>query len=579
MMKRLIAILALATAGLAATANALPSDYIVFDGNMIFQCSQDGVTPLPWQTGSGTCNKALAWMPAPPVTFSTTQLGTVYMTHNKTGVDPKLTDPFNLTVPRWDPQITSPARSKFSGDAVVMNSVSLDPSFFEQTDYIGAVPYRLADPASDWTTGWTYYNRTGGLGRTDLPVGRGLVILTGPQASNLHMTTANDYLLRGKVNMMGGTTLTIDAGVYMYGEKATTGYLVIDRGAKIFVNGTKAQPVVLTSDQALGGMAPSDNGGLVIHGRAKANCLPSPADSCVSEGGAGYFGGNDDTDNSGSIKYMRIEYAGKEISPDNELNSLTMNAVGSGTQIEYVQTHEGSDDAFEWFGGTARLKHIIGTGQDDDGLDYQLGFRGRVQFAVIQQEPGRGDKGSERDNSEFNFVAEPYSNPIFSNVTYVGAPTGGAGSSNIGIHFRRGAAGTDVNSIVMGFRGPGVTLSDPETFNNCPGPMPAVYSTPVVTGVASDNILSFGRIAMTASPNPISSSAKILLGMPKDQQNVRAQIFDAQGRLVTTLVNGPLTKGAHSFNWNARRLPTGQYFFRVSTEGGLASSGKLVVVR
>ena len=578
MTKRLLAILVTALAGLMpAAANALPSDFIVFDGNLVFQNSQDGVTPLPWQTGSGTCNKTQSWLPAAPFTYTTTQFGTVYMTHNRTDLDPKLTAPFNLTAPRFDPQISSPALSKYSGDAVVMNVTGYDP-FFEQVDYVGAVGYRLANPAEDWTTGWTYYNRSAGAGRTDLPVGRGLVILSGPQSASLHMTAANDYLLRGKVNMMGGTTLTIDAGVYMYGEKATTGYLVIDRGAKIVANGTKAAPIVLTSDQALGSMLPGDNGGVVIHGRAKANCLPSPSDSCVSEGGAGFFGGNDDNDNSGSIKYMRIEYSGKEISPDNELNSLTMNAVGRATSIEYVQTHQGSDDAFEWFGGTVNLKHIVGISPDDDGLDWQLGYRGRVQFAIIQQEPGRGDKGTEADDSEFNFLAEPVSNPIFSNITYIGAPTGGAGSSNIGVHFRRGTAGTIVNSIVQGFRGPGLTLSDPETFANCPGQMPPVFHVPVVTAVES-SVINMGRLYTSASPNPFSSSTRIQLGLPSDQKHVRAQIFDSQGRLVETLVNGPLNRGPHTLQWNTRRLATGQYFFRITTEGGLSSSGKLVVVR
>jgi hypothetical protein len=579
MTKRLMVILA-ALVGLSAAAAEVfaQSDYLVFDGNLLYNNSQDGVTPLPWQTGSGTCSKVAAWLPAPPFTFSTTQFGTVYMTHNHTNLNPLLVDPYNLTSPRFDPQQLSPALCKYAGDAAVMNVTALDP-WFQQVDYVGAVPYRLADPTQDWTTGWTYYNRTGGAGRTDLPVGRTLVILTGPQTANLHMTTANDYLLRGKVNMVKGTTLTIDAGVYLYGEKATTGYLVIDRGAQIIVNGTKSAPVVLTSDQFPGSMAPGDNGGVVIHGQAVANCLASPTDSCVSEGGAGYFGGNNDDDNSGTIRYMRIEYAGKEISPDNELNSLTMNAVGRGTTIEYVQCHLGSDDSFEWFGGAARLSHLVGTGQDDDGLDWQLGFRGRVQFAVIQQQPGRGDKGTEADNSEFGFDASPRSNPIFSNVTWIGTnpPTGGAGSSNIGVHWRRGTAGTIVNSIVMGFRGPGLTISDPESFANCPGPMPAVYCSPTVTSVDPSPI-NLGRIYMAANPNPVATSTTIFFGLPSDKRDVRAQIFDAQGRLVETLASGPMPRGTHRVVWDARRLATGQYFFRVATEGGLSSSGKLVVV-
>ena len=252
-------------------------------------------------------------------------------------------------------------------------------------------------------------------------------------------------------------------------EKATTGYLTIDRGARLIVNGTKASPVVLTSDQdpTLGAMAPGDNGGVVIHGRAIANCANTAGgDSCVSEGGAGFFGGGDDNDNSGSIRYMRIEYSGKEISPDNELNSLIMNAVGRGTSIDFVEAFMGSDDSFEWFGGTARCSHLVGAGQDDDGLDWQLGYRGFVQFAVIQQHPLRGDKGIEADNSEFNYAAPFRSNPTMANLTLIGTspPNPGSVSPNRGIHLRRGTAGTIVNSVIVGFNGPGLDLSDPETW-------------------------------------------------------------------------------------------------------------------
>ncbi len=353
MLKRSLAILALSGTLLAAAApgwSASTPERLIFDGNVLWNNSAG-----PWSSGSGPCTLSVA------TTLTVTQLGTSYFTHNLTTKDPLLTDPYNRTNPRWDPQAASPLRAKYAGDAIVLNAKDLDP-WFEQTEYVGAVPYRLANPSEDWTTGWIYTNELGGFGRTDINYAKPLVILTGPQTSSMTLSASNNYLLRGKVNMVKGTTLTIPAGTYLFGEKATTGYLVIDRGAKIFVNGTRANPVVLTSDQdpTIGAMAPGDNGGVVIHGRAIANCANTAAgDSCVSEGGAGYFGGGDDHDNSGSIQYMRIEYSGKEISPDNELNSLTMNAVGDGTTIEYVQCHLGSDDAFEWFGGTARLKHLV----------------------------------------------------------------------------------------------------------------------------------------------------------------------------------------------------------------------------
>jgi hypothetical protein len=558
----------LTLAGLARSAST--PERIVFDGNILFNNSAG-----PWGTDAGPCTLSVA------TTYTTTTLGTVYFTHNRV-VDPLLTDAFNLTNPNFQPQLLSPANCNYAADAVVLDAHSLDP-WFQNVSYVGAMAPAISDPDADWTKGgWTYYNLSGGLGRTDINYAKPLVILSGPIATNLTMSAANNYLLRGKVEMLGGTTLTIPAGTYLFGEKATTGYLTIDRGAKIFVNGARNNPVVLTSDQdpSVGAMAAGDNGGLVIHGRAIANCANTVAgDSCVSEGGAGFYGGNNDDDNSGSIRYMRIEYSGKTISPDNELNSLTMNAVGRGTVIQYVETFQGSDDAFEWFGGTVRIDHCLGVGPDDDGLDWQLGFRGRAQFCIIQQEPGRGDKGNEADNSEFNFAAPFRSNPIFSNITYIGAPAGGSVTPNIGVHLRRGTAGTIINSIVEGFNGPGLRMQDPETFANCQGTAPPVFCQPAVSAV-DPTPLNKGEIYTMASPNPLNSATRILFGLPTDRSHVQARVFDARGRLVATLAQGAMTKGVHTVTWTpSRSLPTGSYFLRVESEGGQTSSAKLVLVR
>ena len=581
--KRILAILAVAGTLAAVSGTAIGAstpERLVFDGNVLWGNAATGTTPLPWATTSGPCTTGVA--PGTPITFTTTQLGTTFFTHNRTDLDPKLVDPFNLTTPRWDPQLSSPLNAKYATDAVVMNAKSLDP-WFENTDYVGAIPYRLTDPSQDWTSGWIYTNNSGGLGRTDINYAKPVVILTGQQLTSLTLSNANNYLVRGKFEMVATTVLTIPAGTYLFGERATTGYITIDRGAQIQVNGTKAAPVVFTSDQdpTLGLMAPGDNGGVVIHGRAIANCANTAAgDSCISEGGAGNYGGGDDTDNSGTIRYMRIEYSGKEISVNNELNSLTQNALGSGTTIEYVQAHLGSDDAFEWFGGTGRAKHLVATGMDDDGLDWQLGYRGRVQFAVVQQYPGRGDKGIEADNSEFNYAAPTRSNPIFTNITLVGtnAPIAGAGTTNLGIHLRRGTAATILNSVVLGFRGAGLNLSDNETFANCPGIAPAVLVNPVVTAV--ENTIGPARSFMTASPNPANGSTQILYSLNADRRHARAQIFDAQGRLVETLTTGPMGKGVHRIQWTpSRSLPAGQYFFRLSAEDGVAATGKLVMVK
>ena len=583
-MKRCIvvgtALMSILAVGFGSARAASTPERLVFDGNVLWNNAQTAGTPLPYGAASGPCTTS-----APSIfTYNVTQLATVHMTHNRSNVDPLLVAPHNLNSPRWDPQQQSPLNCNYATDAVVMDVDAVDP-WFEQTDYVGAVPYRFADPSQDWTTGWIYTNTSGGLGRTDINYAKPLVILQGPQTTAT-LSASNNYLLRGKVNVVSGHSLTIPAGTYLFGERSTTGYLVIDRGARLFVNGTKASPVVLTSDQdpTIGGMAAGDNGGIVIHGRAIANCANTAAgDSCTSEGGAGFFGGANDADNSGAIKYLRIEYSGKELSIDNELNSLTLNAVGTGTVVDFVQAHLGSDDGIEWFGGAARCTHLIATGCDDDGLDWQLGYRGFVQFAIVQQHPNRGDKGIEADNSEFNFAAPNRSNPKLANLTLVGTnpPTPGAGSSNRGIHLRRGTAATILNSVILGFRGPGLDLSDPETFANCPGAAPPVSCQPTATSVETPQTpLPKSRIYSMASPNPLQLSTKILFGLPTDQSHVRAQIFDARGRLVETLVQGPMTRGVHTVSWTPRRdLPTGSYFFRVEGADGHSTSGKLVLVK
>ena len=579
MTKRMFGTLALALALVATAPRARAAstpERIVFDGNVLFNNAQTVGTPLPWAATSGPCTTGVAF------TYTTTQLGTVHFTRNRTNVDPQLTAPFNLTAPRWDPQQLSPLNCKYATDAVVLNVDALDP-WFEQTDYVGAVPTRFADPSQDWTSGWIYTNTAGGLGRTDINYSKPVVILSGPQATQT-LSASNNYLVRGKVNVAPGHTLTIPAGTYLFGERATTGYLVVDRGARLVVNGTRTSPVVFTSDQdpSVGAMAPGDNGGIVIHGRAIANCANTAAgDSCVSEGGAGAFGGGDDNDNSGSIRYLRIEYSGKTISVDNELNSLTMNAVGRNTQIDFVNAPLGSDDAFEWFGGAARCSHLVANGMDDDGLDWQLGYRGQVQFAVVQQFPGRGDKGIEADNSEFNFAAPNRSNPTMANLTLVGTnpPNTGAGSTNLGIHLRRGSAGAIVNSVILGFRGAGLSLTDPETFANCPGTPPPVFCQPAVTAVETEQTTMPRGIFMKASPNPLRSGTDILFGLSSDQRHVRIQVFDLRGRLIDTLAEGPMGRGVHRVSWTPKGdLPSGQYFFRVSGDAGQAS-GKLVLVR
>jgi hypothetical protein len=535
-----------------------PSDTLnVFDGNIVWPNNAATQLYSGGPLSSGTV--------AP---YTARQLATVSFANNDS-VNPGLhADAFNINAPRWDPQPGSPALCQSGGSTIVNYP---DP-WFQKAYYIGAVAPRTF-AGEDWTTGWTYYNNVGGAGRTDINYAKPLITLSGTLTTRT-LTPANNYLLQGKVNVAPGHTLTIQAGTVLFGESATIGYLVIDRGAKIMALGTREQPIIMTSDKSPGSMAPGDNGGWVIHGRALANCANTAAgDSCVSEGGAGAYGGPNDNDDSGIIRYVRIEYAGKEVAPNNELNALTMNAVGRNTTIEYVQAHLGSDDGLEWFGGTARCRNLISTGCQDDNVDWQLGFRGFLQFICVQQHPGQGDGGIEADNSEFGANNQPRSHPVIANLTLVGAPTGGAGTTNRGALMRRGTAFYVINSIFTGWRGPALAMADAATFHR-PGPPPSILCTPGVTAVEAEATTLPGRLRSVASPNPSFGMADI--GFYLDQpRHVRIQIFDVSGRLVDTIANQPMPRGSHAVRWSSERRESGTFYYRITTDDGQTSTGKL----
>lgn len=435
---------------------------------------------------------------------------------------------------------------------------------FTQECYRGAVP--PPSKGADWTAGWTCYDN---LGTCRGALGN-LVFLSGAQPTSV-WTSNNTYVLQGKVWFPTGTTLTIQAGTIVIGENASAGYLVIDPGAQIFAVGTDTDPIIMTTD--LDPPTPGGWGGLVIHGNAVANCADClGGQQCTSEGGAGDFCGTNDCDNSGVLRYVRVQYAGVEISLNNELNAFTFNGVGSGTTAEYLQAHMGSDDLFEWFGGHANVNHIVGTGGADDGVDWQMGFRGTVQNAVIQFFPGIvGDKGIEADNNEFDFDAPCRSNPLIANCTFVGSPDAGHG-----INLRRGTDAQIFNCIVTNFPGNGLDLDDAPTGARGVNPQPLAFAACSATDAPAVGG-SFGNGIM-ASPNPLSSQTQFTISM-ESEGAARLDVFDVSGRLVANVFHGTLHAGTHHLSWAPKDgVGHGMYFYRLQRNDG-AETGKLVVVR
>lgn len=273
------------------------------------------------------------------------------------------------------------------------------------------------------------------------------------------------YTITGIVVVDDGASLTIPAGTTVLGSTTVQpSALIVRQGGQLFSLGTAEAPVIFTSANEEGSRKRGDWGGVVINGRSQCNF---PAGQCVGEGASGPYGGDVLDDNSGTITFTRIEFAGYEVSFGNELNALTLNGVGSGTTIHHVQVHYGSDDGVELFGGTVDLKYILATGISDDSFDYSTGWSGRGQFWIAQQDPDDGDNGFEVDGNEDDYNATPLTDPLIYNVTLVGKGLDGVGGTDgesvDGLRLRRGTGGDIFNAIVVGFGNSGIDIDNEET--------------------------------------------------------------------------------------------------------------------
>lgn len=256
-----------------------------------------------------------------------------------------------------------------------------------------------------------------------------------------------------------GATLTVEPGVEVWGQQGSA--LVITRGSKIDANGQANAPIVFTSGALPGERAPGNWGGVLLLGGAPVNDGESNAEGIDPTNGYSSFGGDDEEYDCGSMSYVRIEFGGFELSPDNELNNLGVAGCGSQTELHHIQLHMGSDDGIEFWGGSPVVHHIVSSRNSDDSFDWTGGFSSDVQFLAIVQNPADADACFEADNNEDNFSATPVSSPTFYNVTAVGGP--GQEGDSPGAVLRRGTAGRFYNSIFMGFGLVGVDVRDAES--------------------------------------------------------------------------------------------------------------------
>ncbi|HEX7151102.1 MAG TPA: hypothetical protein VF618_06405 [Thermoanaerobaculia bacterium] len=292
------------------------------------------------------------------------------------------------------------------------------------------------------------------------------VNVTGTLGSNTTWTADKRYILNDFVGVAAPATLTIQPGTVVYGG-GTRATLFIQRGAKIMADGTARRPIIFTSAQRVGERDQRDWGSLVVLGDAPINVAGGQAflEGLPSQPAYSYGGANAG-DNSGVIRYVRLEFGGFEIQTGQEINGLTLAGVGNGTIVDHVEVLHNKDDAFEFFGGTVNAKHLLAIGFADDGLDFDNGYNGSIQFAaLIKRAANDEDDGNiltESDNHPNTFTLTPATNPRVYNVTGIreSGPRG-----NYGFVLRRGTAGKFYNTIVMGSRRAPVTIRDDASFN------------------------------------------------------------------------------------------------------------------
>ena len=380
------------------------------------------------------------------------------------------------------------------------SSDGIDDTFFTSVDYVGAFS-ATETPQSNWAAVWTFdifpaptcpgdtgtitigNPEFGNVGET-----KTVCTLSGPITEDTRLFPGVFWDLNGIVTVgedVGGdsgapaagaetATLTIDAGAVIIG--GDNDVLTVARGSDIEVRGTEFMPVIMTSRQDVEGTADpaADSGqwgGLVINGRAPINdcagynpaAFPDATCQKDGEGNSGFFGGNDIADDSGSIRYLQVRYAGERFSQENELNGIAFQGVGSNTEVEYIQVMNNQDDGVEFFGGTVNAKYVVLNGNEDDSLDWTDGWTGSVQFVLIQQDR-IADKGFEGDNNgDFNTRNAPRSEPTIGNVTMVGTVPDPDSDSSQAMRIREGTAGNFFNIVATDFEDACLDVDQAET--------------------------------------------------------------------------------------------------------------------
>jgi hypothetical protein len=346
-------------------------------------------------------------------------------------------------------------------------ATSATGTWYTNAGYKGAIDAS----GTPWYAGWSFYSNlvSGSMTSNTLALPTTTQTITTAVIDSMPTDTIEWnkntlYKLSGFVFIGTGKVLKIEAGTIiqgMAGTGANASALIIARGGRIEAVGTASEPIIFTYDGDNGGTAATTRGqwgGLVLLGKASLNSTgnESAIEGIPTTEIRGLYGGTDDTDDSGILKYISIRHGGSNIGSNNELNGLTLGGVGTGTTLDYIEVIGNKDDGIEWFGGTVNAKHLIAAFCADDAIDYDEGYRGNNQFLIIHQDGTNAetaDRGGEHDGGTDPEVGTPYATPVFYNATFIGSPT-----ERI-LTFRDNAGGEYHNSIFTGF-GKGIDIED-----------------------------------------------------------------------------------------------------------------------
>jgi len=446
------------------------------------------------------------WGFASPV--FTNELFTVTANQNQTTVDPELRGVSREADGGLDPRPVpgSPAFSTTRKPPV--------DGFYSQAEYKGAF-----ESASNWSRGWSYLSSAGFLPLTDIND----VIVSAPISGDVTWRASNTYILTNYVYVLSNAVLRIEAGTVIKGRNGTApnfGSLFVCQGGKILAEGTPDRPIIFTTEDD-DVMDPTDLlstdrglwGGVVILGNARINKAVNAAGDASTPKFEVYegledlqiqgqyvhrFGGANDDDSSGVLRYVSIRHGGQRLSPDKEINGLSLGGVGRGTTVEYVEAVSFADDGFEFFGGSVNTKYLVSAFNDDDAFDMDMGWTGKNQFWFALQSNDRRDNGSEQNgepNERNDGSGVPAATYEVYNATLVGAGTGAGGTANNhAMLFRRYNRSAWYNSILTAFNGQPLNGGGPQT-GSAPTLMDniwwdfatAVFTNEIFTSTANNN--------------------------------------------------------------------------------------------